>query len=210
MEFVHVVPREDLFPDCYPQGFTPFGTGFSYADFASRVCEHGFFVERRHAEHEPRLKQVIPYSLVARSDEVLLLRRLGTGGEARLHDKLSIGVGGHINPVDASDGRERVLHAATRREIEEELHLEGPWTARPLGILNDDSNAVGAVHVGLVQLVQAPGTVEIRETDQLEGRLVNVRELERLAAEDANFETWSRLLVARIDDLVAPAAASVP
>ncbi|MAF66508.1 MAG: hypothetical protein CMJ84_12730 [Planctomycetes bacterium] len=209
MEFVHVVPRERLFPECYPQGFTPFGSGFSYADFAARVCEHGFFIERRYAEREPSLKQVIPYSLVARGGDVLLLHRLGTGGEKRLHDKLSIGVGGHIDPIDAADGAERVLYAATRREIEEELHLEGPWAAQPLGILNDDANAVGAVHVGLVQLVGAQGSVEIRETDQLEGRLVDVRELQRLAAEDANFETWSSLLVDRIDELIAPATASV-
>ncbi|MDP6538986.1 MAG: hypothetical protein QF903_04770 [Planctomycetota bacterium] len=209
MEFVFVVPRELLFPECYPQGFTPFGAGMVYAEFAARAFEHGFFIERRHAEREPRLKQVIPYSLVARGNEVLLMRRLGTGGEERLHDKLSIGVGGHINPVDASQGLERVLHAATRREVEEELHLEGPWEARPLGILNDDANAVGAVHVGLVQLVGVQGNVDIRETDQLEGRLVDVDELERRSAEGANFETWSSMLVDRVGGWLAPETASV-
>lgn len=32
------------------------------------------------------------------------ITRGGSGGEARLHDKGSIGIGGHINPVDRQSG----------------------------------------------------------------------------------------------------------
>ena len=66
----------------------------------------------------------------------------------------------------------------------------------------DDSNPVGAVHVGLVQVVRVRGTVEIRETDHLEGELVTLDELRERLAAGANYETWSRLLVERIDELL--------
>jgi predicted NUDIX family phosphoesterase len=207
MEFVFVVPRGDLFPDCYPQGFTAFGASLSEAVFEDSVRRHGFFVQREHAERNPGLKQVIPYTVVIRGTDVLLLRRLRTGGESRLHHKLSIGVGGHINPQDAGPFESAggfatdLLEAGARREIEEELHVSGASTLRRVGILNDDSNPVGAVHVGLVQTLHVEGDVRVREEDMLEGRFARPDELRRLLREGANFETWSARLIERLDEL---------
>ena len=46
----------------------------------------------------------------------------------------------------------------------------------PIGVLNDDDNAVGAVHLGLVFVAQADGRpVAIRERDKLEGRFASWR-----------------------------------
>ncbi len=217
MEFVYVVPREELFPDCYPQGLVPFGTGrgagvdtTSEEAFQRTVRERGFFVEREVAERTPTWKQVIPYTVVTRGDEVLLLRRLRTGGEARLHDKLSIGVGGHINPEDLDDSTTRdPVAAGTRRELEEELLIEGPSTLTAVGILNDDSNPVGAVHVGLVQVLELSrdSTARIREADILEGSFTEHLRLPSLLADGADFETWSALLIRRLGDILAPAPA---
>lgn len=146
---------------------------------------------------------------------VLLMRRLSKGGESRLHDKLSIGVGGHVNPVDHTEGgactgeatsdsgaRRDPLREGTRRELDEELELDGAYTVRPVGILNDYSNAVNAVHVGLVQVVHVSGDVRIRETDVLEGELVRPSDLSNRLAEGADFETWSRILVERLDEVL--------
>jgi predicted NUDIX family phosphoesterase len=217
MEFVFVVPRAQLFGDASPQGLVPFrlgahGAGLSFEAVEEAVREHGFFVEREYAERTPELKQVIPYTLVqARScstrpggeEGILLMRRLGQGGEARLHQKLSIGVGGHINPRDLGSTRDRALLAeGARRELEEELVLEGTSRLESVGLLNDDANPVGAVHVGLVQVLDLDGSVRIREEDVLEGRLVSAEELRRLRATGANFETWSSLLIERLDELL--------
>jgi predicted NUDIX family phosphoesterase len=217
MEFVFVVPRAQLFGDASPQGLVPFrlgahGAGLSFEAVEEAVREHGFFVEREYAERTPELKQVIPYTLVqARScstrpggeERILLMRRLGQGGEARLHQKLSIGVGGHINPRDLGSTRDRALLAeGARRELEEELVLEGTSRLESVGLLNDDANPVGAVHVGLVQVLDLDGSVRIREEDVLEGRLVSAEELRRLRATGANFETWSSLLIERLDELL--------
>src|SRR5262245_32713325 len=122
MEFVFVAPREALFPACYPQGFQRFETDREAQEFLGRLGAHGFFVERERAERTPAWKQVIPYCVVASDDQVLLMKRRAKGGEARLFDKLSIGVGGHINPVDREDGTDLLLSAA-RREIAEELEV---------------------------------------------------------------------------------------
>ena len=202
MEFVFVIPRAELFRDCYPQGLLPLDAKLR-REFDSHVQNAGYFVERAHAEKDPSLKQVIPYSIVHTAEGVLLMRRLAKGGEDRLHDKLSIGVGGHINPVDLEPGQGRdPIPAGTRREVAEELDVQGTYKVRAVGLLNDDSNPVGAVHVGLVQVLELDGTVTIREEDTLEGRIVSTAELRDLQAQGANFETWSSILIEHIDALI--------
>jgi predicted NUDIX family phosphoesterase len=219
MEFVYVIPREALFPDFYPHGLVPFGVddqsdseALTLGHFESVAEREGFFVERQYAERSPHLKQIIPYGVVVCEDRILLVKRLAQGGEKRLHDKLSIGIGGHINPIDSTSGSGGdgdikktdlgLFDAATLRELTEELFIEGPHTTRTVGVLNDDSNPVGAVHVGLVQVVQVRGTVDIREKDVLEGEWVTSDELRERLAAGANFETWSQLLVDQIDSFL--------
>ncbi|HBR08365.1 MAG TPA: hypothetical protein DD735_05640, partial [Clostridiales bacterium] len=73
------------------------------------------FIPRPDAEQDPGYKQIIPYVALVRGDEAFLLRRLKKGGEKRLHGMLSLGVGGHINPVDG-DGAE-VMMRGLRREV---------------------------------------------------------------------------------------------
>jgi predicted NUDIX family phosphoesterase len=226
MEFVYAVPRERLFPEFYPQGLRAFGDGFACADFLRMSAQHGYFVERDHAERDPSLKQLIPYAVICCDGRILLTRRTRRGSEARLFDKLSIGIGGHVEPIDlegararGSDARQELYATAARREIEEELFVEAggvlednPGQAldiEPVGILNDDSNPVGAVHVGLVLRVLVHGSVRIRESELLEGRLVAPDELRSLLREGANFESWSASLVPHLDSLLAlPAALS--
>jgi len=206
MEFVYVVPRSDLFPSHYPHGLVLFGKELEEEEVLDRIKRLGFFVEREYAERTPSLKQVIPYSLVVRGGQILSLRRTKKGGEARLHDKLSLGVGGHVNPEDQpadSDGAQGDLLArATHREVvEEELFLEGPYALSRVGLINDDSTSVGAVHVGLVQVITVEGPVSVRETDQLEGSFVPWEELQLQLDAGANFETWSSLLIPHLDRL---------
>ncbi|HJO26613.1 MAG: hypothetical protein CMK00_08395 [Planctomycetes bacterium] len=213
MEFVFVVPRRHLFPHAYPHGLVPFTSAEERRTFEDTVAEHGFYVERQRAEETPEWKQVIPYTLVWRDGEVMVLRRLEAGGEARLHNKHSIGVGGHINPVDsgpqagANEGgtNPNPIPAASAREVSEELHITGTYQTRTVGLLNDDSNAVGAVHVGVVQVMSVTGSVEVREVDQLEGRFVSPETLRSLLTSGQNFETWSGLLIEHLDELLSDA-----
>lgn len=210
MEFVFVVPRSALFPDFYPHGLIRFqdtpaaeSSCVSRLAFEASIARDGFFVERAVAERTPSWKQIIPYTIVQSGERILLTRRTKKGGEARLHDKHSIGIGGHINPVDLDEAAVRnPLPAGARREIDEELELSGTSELRPVGVLNDDSNSVGAVHVGVVHVLRVEGSVEVREREQLEGRLVTISELRELAERGANLETWTRLLLPHLEQLL--------
>ena len=202
MEFVYVIKRYDLFERSFPHGLELLDLE-RRAALERRIREHGFFVERRHAEMDSSFKQVIPYCLVLRGDEVLVMRRLSGGGEARLHGKRSVGVGGHINPIDGMGAGDDIVAAGLRREVEEELHIDGPWEVETVGLLNDDSTDVGSVHVGLVGVVRTAAEVRVRETDTLEGQFVSLDELRRLLVEERDtFETWSALVLDWMDGVI--------
>lgn len=197
MEFVFVTKRTELFQGELPQGFTPLAEGEIAASVLDPVAEKGFFVERRHAENDPSLKQIIPYCVVAREDELFVLKRLPAGGEKRLQGKRSVGVGGHINPVDDdAENRQALVRNAADREVDEEIHLTGEWTMRPVGIVNDDSNDVGSVHLGVVfQITCLGGTAEVREIENLEGRFETLDDVMASLDADPPFETWSRFVL---------------
>lgn len=201
MEFVYVVPRKLLFPDCYPQGLVNFSSSQERTDFDALVQREGFFVERDYAERTPALKQVIPYTVFRVDGQILVMRRLKTGGESRLHNKLSLGVGGHINPIDSEEENADPIRLGTEREIEEEIDIVGSYELRTVGFLNDDSNPVGAVHLGVVQFAEVSGTLEIREKDMLEGRFVAPESLHELLKRGENFENWSSILIESLDEL---------
>jgi predicted NUDIX family phosphoesterase len=79
--------------------------------------------------------------------------------------------------------------------LSEELEFEPAGAPEELGLLNDDSNPVGSVHVGLVLRLEALGPVAVREREVLKGRWIERQELSALAESGANLESWSRLLV---------------
>jgi predicted NUDIX family phosphoesterase len=187
-ERVLVLPRDRVPGGC---DFT----GLREADAAAlaglhvAVSEHGRFLDRPVAEESPEWKQIIPYVVVRDGERTFLMERTDAGGDPRLHRKASIGVGGHLNPVDEG-GDPLMLGLA--REWAEELVADWRPHFRLVGLLNDDSNPVGAVHLGVVFEVQADGRpVAVRETDKLNGRFASLEEV-RSAWE--RLETWSQLV----------------
>jgi predicted NUDIX family phosphoesterase len=187
-ERVLVLPRADVPGGCDFRGIRPADEATLDA-LRTAVAAHGRYLERAVAEEEPDYKQLVPYVVVRDGDKVFLMERTDAGGDRRLHGKASIGVGGHLNPVD--DG-EDALMAGLRREWTEEL-VAG-WTPdfRLVGMLNDDTNPVGAVHLGVVFEVEAAGRpIEVRERDKLMGGFATAETIQ--AAWD-RLETWSQLV----------------
>jgi predicted NUDIX family phosphoesterase len=159
----------------------------------------GTFRPRSAMEEDPRWKQVIPYPVLRDRDRWFLMRRTRAGADARLHDRFSIGVGGHVNPADG--GLDGDLSKALRREWTEELDVDFVPAFRFVGLLNDDTTPVGAVHLGLVYEGDAAGRpVAIRETDKLTGRFAESHEV---AAVAESLETWSRLAFEFIENVAA-------
>jgi len=159
------------------------------ADLADLIRSEGAYRPRPEMEADPAWKQVIPYPVLRDGDAWYLMRRTRAGGDARLHDRFSIGVGGHVNPEDSAiDGD---LTTALRREWHEELVVDFVPTFRFVGLLNDDTTPVGQVHLGLVYEGDAAGRpVAIRETDKLSGGFVAASEV---AALSDRLESWSRI-----------------
>ena len=120
MENILVVPTATLRPYLTDRGLI---RGKEAELFAVIEKEH-LFIPRPEAENDPSYKQIIPYITLCRNDEVFCTRRTNKGGETRLHGRLSLGIGGHINTLDDMDSGD-IFRRGLQRELEEEVFLSG-------------------------------------------------------------------------------------
>jgi predicted NUDIX family phosphoesterase len=181
-ERVLVIPRGSIMGDPGWHGVTTDGL----EGFEALVARDGRYEPRADAEVDRSMKQVIPYLVLRDRERYFLMRRTKAGADARLHDRYSIGVGGHLNPGDGG------LLDGLRREWHEELEAAFTPDFRLVGLLNDDTTDVGAVHLGAVYVADAAGRpVAIRETDKLSGSFADRAEV---AAAVDRMETWSALV----------------
>ena len=190
-ELVYVVPRDVILANGAWHGVRTAATD----DFLAIVEANGRFQPRRAMEADPSFKQIIPYLVLRDGERYFLMRRTRAGGDARLHDAWSIGVGGHINPGDGD------LAGGLLREWTEELVADFVPEFRLVGLLNDDTTDVGQVHLGAVYLAEAAGRrVTIRETDKLSGAFATPAQVAEVAD---RLETWSRLAFEFVEDAFA-------
>ncbi len=190
-EEILVVPRKRLLPELI-HGFTR----DSLDKYLERVRAHGEFRSRTSVEHDPAFKQIIPYLIVRHQYRLFLFQRSTAGSEARLQGKYSIGVGGHVNRRDV-EGSKDVIVTGLERELTEELVIDGKWRARLVGVLNDDTVAVGRVHFGLVHVVDVDSVaVSVRESGAFTGRLARLQDV--LSVRE-RMETWSQLILEAAD-----------
>lgn len=181
------------------------GLSFNLENFFPSIFDgrNAFFTPRGPAETNPALKQLIPYAIFTYEDKILRYTRGGKSGEQRLAAKMSIGIGGHINDTDGHQGSfdNNTYLNAVNREISEELQLGGPFTQKPVALLNDDSNEVGKVHLGVVHIVRLSSPkVAPNESSIAEPRLCSLEELE---AESVRLETWSQICLENLTRLLA-------
>lgn len=190
-ELVWGTPRKSLFEIIAPFSGFRRSVAEDLESFARRLEDRGELRPRDVVEEDPSWQQIIPYVVLRHGSDVLLMERLATQGEKRLHNKLSIGVGGHVN-AEREEGSTPILIRGLEREVREEVDLDDVPPARLLGFLKDDSNAVGAVHFGVVCEAHVDRAVGIRETDRMAGRWVAPRELRECRD---RLESWSRFIV---------------
>jgi predicted NUDIX family phosphoesterase len=188
-ELVLVIPRSVLMPDPGWRGLrTDLMPG---PDFETLVAGAGEFRPRGEMERDRSWKQVIPYLVLRDGPRYFLMRRTKAGGDSRLHDLWSIGVGGHVNPGDGG------LAGGLRREWREEVRAVFEPEFELLGLLNDDSTDVGSVHVGAVYVADARGrAVTIRETEKLSGAFT---EPSQVAGVVDRMESWSALVFEHLE-----------
>ena len=158
--------------------------------------KHTSWRPRASVEEDPSFKQLIPYCLLSHrgpdgKPTYFAYTRGGGQSEARLRAKRSVGIGGHISSTDGEHGDDTSYEAGMRRELAVEVAIIGAWTARCAGLINDDSNAVGSVHLGIVHILELEKpAVSSRESELVE---CGFETLESLLAARERFETWSQI-----------------
>ena len=154
------------------------------------------FIPRPQAEANPSYKQLIPYVIMSHRGKYLSYVRGRRAGETRLKGLRSIGIGGHINPIDADNSplfaylRENYL-AAVQREVAEEVSVQASYNDEIVALLNDDSNEVGSVHLGVVHhwTLDSP---DVSKREQMITQMTFMTPAELHELRDT-LETWSQL-----------------
>ncbi len=188
-ERVLVVPGAELDRLGRFQGFSPEAERYLSALLNPVLAT---FRPRSEVEDDPSWKQIIPYVVFRSRGSVFCYTRGKSQGEARLHRLRSLGVGGHVAEADA-DGRATLeaYEMALRRELDEEVAVGSQGTMTRVGLINDDSTAVGQVHLGVVHVYDlAVPAVTPREEGLAEPGFVPLTELTELKGQ---FETWSQI-----------------
>jgi predicted NUDIX family phosphoesterase len=155
---------------------------------------HGLFLPRSEVEHDPSYKQVVPYVVVRRGVEVLMYRRSPAGGEERLRQQWSIGVGGHVEAQDISTAypknHRHAVEWAACREVREETGIDPVGLGLPVGVVNDEETDVGRCHVGIVYEVNV-GEAEVKYGPELHSAAFLLPE----RIEAGQLENWSRFVL---------------
>jgi predicted NUDIX family phosphoesterase len=176
-----------------------------------RIVQNGLFLGRSELEEDPSYKQIIPYAIISnkepeplawldklrgvrQSQTFYLFRRTSEQTEKRLHNKFSLGVGGHMNPVDSMEPKEHYLIDELKRELYEEVELLNGCLIEDIefiGFINDDTIPVGRVHIGLLYNLHVSNKeVYINETDKMTAEWIDKS---NLAEFYEGMETWTKI-----------------
>jgi len=157
----------------------------SYLDIINEQKE---FLSRGLMEADPTYKQIIPYLVFKHNDTYFLMQRQGDATEKRLQNKYSLGIGGHIRKEDLT---QQSIFDWAQREFHEEVSYAGDLKITPIGILNDDSNAVGQVHIGFVLLIEGEHNNISVKSELKSGELLTLEEMKPYFT---HMESWSQIV----------------
>jgi len=180
------------------QGFTRHVEPYLEAFFREGNCK---FIPRDMAENDASYKQLIPYVILKHGPAVFSYVRGKQGSEERLVAKRSIGIGGHIEPEDESlfMSASDMYQAAANREVDEEVQVACAYEEEIAALINDDSNEVGQVHLGIVHIWElAERTVQKREKQITQAGFM---EIDELFSKEEELETWSRIAIRAVHEI---------
>jgi predicted NUDIX family phosphoesterase len=169
------------------------------------ILNGSFWQARVDAETNYYWKHIIPYVVLKDRDWVFAYERGSSSGESRLTSRVSIGIGGHVNPCDVSilSNPIQTYRNALMREIAEEISIKdisrdvSKYTPPIVGFISDNSNEVGRVHFGVVHIYDCANiNVEPREDCIKNGKFYSK---EKIMGEFGDrLEPWSRMILEAI------------
>lgn len=165
--------------------------------------------QREALEVNPAYRQIIPYICLAKTGEggetlFYPYVRTKVSGEERLKGNVSIGFGGHIDLADVLHEGSVInlletIGAAAARELEEEVDLSGGDEESCVdlfdnGLLIDDSNEVGKVHIGVVLTAMIPKVINPTSKEEaLE--LLEPMTARQLLDSGLPLENWTKIVL---------------
>ncbi len=195
-------------PQPGPEGFYPIGTP---SMIVSLFRQAGLWIGPREAlEKMPLFRQLIPYVVVKVGNRFVRYTRAPKGDEQRLHGKMSIGVGGHIDHADITLSYQNevpcidlpaTLSYAAIREVDEEISGAHPRVeVGTLGLILDDVSDVGKVHVGIAsvwEVVARDEVIQPKANDPSIGS-VELVTLEQIFQDFYRLEDWSKTMALQL------------
>ena len=183
-------------------------------NFTTELNNTGFYMTRHLAEVDENYLQIIPYCIIfkpihyhstfsgEKDINVFCYQRLKGGTEDRLHNKYSIGIGGHIEEDrDSRKSNTEALFSGAMAEINEELEGEF-YPAKILTqknrnnfLIYDPSNEVGRVHLGVMMFSYARSVsdVTVKEKNKISGEMIPFSRIKK--SRDMALENWSKIAI---------------
>jgi len=199
---------QGLLPEDYPNSLSIHGASTKDEDimWLKECCSRSFFMPRGVVESNPKYKQLIPYIVILHGDQVFTYQRQGT--ETRLTNKISIGIGGHVNPEDTRLGKpvSEIINTAAKREFDEEVSLEDLATQSqfyiynplnsPAGVIyaGNNKDEVNSVHFGVIYIIKLHTVAAASLILKEEGKQLDWMSVSELKECD-ELEEWSRIVV---------------
>lgn len=184
-EQILVVKREILFKQ---HGTWSGIKSVNFDEYMATIKDAREFQPRSTMEQDPTYKQIIPYLVFKHENKYFLMQRAAKATEKRLQNKFTLGIGGHVREEDMETDS---LFDWARREFHEEINYSDEFNFKPLGILNDDSNDVGKVHIGFVFLIEGSTNNISIKSELTNGKMLTLSEIE---PQFAQLESWSQLV----------------
>ncbi len=197
-EEVLVIERTKLFGKKDENAFTGFKTAQEFKINEEAMKSAHFRLRKTTsptqelpAEEDAKYKQIIPYMIVTHKNKIFCCQRTPKGTENRLHNKYSIGMGGHLNQIDVKE-KTNLIEEGMKRELSEEIDYHGTPKTKILGYINDDSGEVEKVHFAIVYEIQLVDEyAATKEAKLINSRLMTLEEIEKI---EDSLENWSKIV----------------
>lgn len=169
------------------------------------LLPENFWISRQQAEVDVNWQQPIPYGLLVNNVGLVWGYRR-TGGDERLQQRHSVGIGGHIERSDLESTESTNTSLATlqiglEREVYEELcdiPLNCCANAKPIAWIHEHDNQIGNLHIGLVYYL--PWDSDFLPTPKAGEALHSLGFMEkREVLQDPNMEDWSKLAIRALE-----------
>lgn len=171
---------------------TKYNNGFTSEKHSDKIWgkfdSKGHYAYRYDVEGEPVFQQIIPYIVISNESKNRFFVAERINGDERLNGKLTLGFGGHINE---DDGNREVVFQGAVRELIEEVRASYTTPLRVIGYVRDMNSSTND-HLGIVITVSANENISVKETENLKGRWMNLKDL---INNYESLENWSKHVV---------------